>query len=132
KITSVNFSFDNKVINNNELANAAIIAIADFNNIEASGKQRIANNTPNRAQSIVTAVVDETKRLRLSCCIIKPRMLNSAPASKILAKRGIRLINKICHCSASNCSKPLIETELTPINKEVIDNTANNNNRYRR
>ena len=97
KIVSLNFKRDRIVINNNVPRKDTMTAMAVFNNIEAVGKNSIAIKIPNLALSMVPAVVGETNRFRLSCCITKPQILKDAPAIKILIKRGTRLIKKICH-----------------------------------
>ena len=85
------------LINNSDPIKETSTAIAVFKSIDAPGKKRMANKMPRRALSIVPAVVGETKRFLLNCCMTNPQILKEAPAIKILTKRGTRLSRNICH-----------------------------------
>ncbi len=47
---------------------------------------------PRRAESSVPAVVGETNLFCDSCCMMRPHRLMLIPESKMLIKRGMRLI----------------------------------------
>ena len=86
KIVSLNFKRDRIVINNNVPRKETITAIAVLTTLRPLGKIASPLKSLNLALSMVPAVVGETNRFRLSCCITKPQILKDAPAIKILIK----------------------------------------------
>ena len=76
---------------------------------------------PSRAESMVAAVVGETNRLRVICCMMSPAMDRAIPVSNMAASRGIRLRAITMTSVSPPESSEAKSRDLAPMNNEITE-----------